>query len=158
MNEPSSMGRILVVDDAPDTLEVLRRNLAMEGYQVFTAPGVEEATRVLENTPIDLVVTDMKMPGMNGLDLIRHIRENLTDTEVMMITGYATVEGAVEAVKTGAEAYLAKPFTDEELLSAVRGSLEKLKQRRAARNSGAVPNLGRYGLLGDSPAMKAPER
>ena len=100
---------ILVVDDAPDTLEVLKRNLSSKGYQVFTAPGVPEAIKILEGTHVDLVITDLKMPKVSGLDLIRHVRENLKKTEVMMITGYATVEGAVEAVKRGAEEYLPKP-------------------------------------------------
>jgi two-component system response regulator HydG len=60
---------ILVVDDAPDTLEVLQRNLVSKGYQVFTAPGVTEAIGILDSTPIDLVITDLKMPGISGLDL-----------------------------------------------------------------------------------------
>ncbi|NVL92916.1 MAG: response regulator, partial [Desulfobacterales bacterium] len=122
---------ILVVDDAPNTLEVLRRNLTSKGYKVFTAPGVVEAIKILDATPVDLVITDLKMPRVSGLDLVRHVRENLKDTEVMMITGYATVEGAVKAVKTGAEEYLPKPFTDEELFSAVRRVLDKLNARRA---------------------------
>jgi len=124
---------ILVVDDSPDTLEILGRNLKSKGYCVFTAPGVPEAIRILDQTPVDLVITDLKMPEISGLDLIRHVRENLPDSEVMMITGYATIEGAVEAVKTGAEEYLAKPFTDEELFSAVRRSLYKLRIRRASQ-------------------------
>ena len=110
--------RILVVDDAPETLEVLRRNLTSKGYQVYTAPGVDDALGVLDSEIIDLVITDYKMPRVSGLDLVRHVRENLKDTEVMMITGYASIDGAVEAVKYGAEDYLAKPFTDEELFTA----------------------------------------
>ena len=64
---------VLVVDDAPETLEVLRRNLESEGYRVFTAPGVAEALAVLEATPVDLVITDYKMPKVGGLDLVRHV-------------------------------------------------------------------------------------
>ena len=82
---------------------------------------------------MDLVITDLKMPGASGLDLVRHVRENYRDTEVMMITGYPSIEGAVEAVKTGAEEYLAKPFTDEELFAAVGRALEKLRRRRGTR-------------------------
>ena len=104
--------RILVVDDSPATLEVLERNLSSRGFTVFTAARVAEAVNVLESTPIDLVITDIKMPVTNGLDLIRHVRENYKNTEVMTITGYATIAGAVEAIKTGAEEYLTKPFTD----------------------------------------------
>jgi DNA-binding NtrC family response regulator len=141
---------ILVVDDAPNTLEVLRRNLESQGYTVFTAPGVVEAIKILDSTPIDLVITDLKMPRVSGLDLVRHVRENFKETEVMMITGYATVEGAVRAVKTGAEEYLPKPFTDEELFSAVRRSLDKLHARRAGRAKVRQVPRDTYGILGES--------
>ncbi len=145
---------ILVVDDAPDTLEVLSRNLISKGYKVFTSPGVPEAIKVLEGTHIDLVITDLKMPGISGLDLIKHVRENLKGTEVMMITGYASIDGAVKAVKTGAEEYLAKPFTDEELFSAVKRALDKLHIRKAgnARPPKKAPDT--YGLLGESETMR----
>src|SRR5512136_2626218 len=112
-------GTILVVDDAPDTLELLLSNLQSQGYQVFTAPNVMEAIKILDTTALNLVITDLKMPGGSGIDLIRHIRENFREIEVMMITGYPTVESAVKAVKSGAEEYLTKPFTDTELFSAV---------------------------------------
>ena len=144
---------ILVVDDAPNTLEVLRRNLTSKGYKVFTAPGVVEAIKILDATPVDLVITDLKMPRVSGLDLVRHVRENLKDTEVMMITGYATVEGAVKAVKTGAEEYLPKPFTDEELFSAVRRVLDKLNARRAGQAPLHRVLRNAYGLLGESMEM-----
>jgi two-component system response regulator HydG len=145
--------RILVVDDAPNTLEVLRRNLTSKGYKVFTAPGVVEAIKILDATPVDLVMTDLKMPRVSGLDLVRHVRENIKDTEVMMITGYATVEGAVKAVKTGAEEYLGKPFTDEELFSAVRRALDKLQMRRASQAPLHRVLRNAYGLLGESMEM-----
>ena len=145
--------RILVVDDAPDTLEVMQRNLTAEGYRVFTAPAVVEALEILESTPVDLVITDLKMPGISGLDLVRHVRENFKDTEVMMITGYATINGAVKAVKTGAEEYLAKPFTDKELFSAVRRALEKLHLRRAGEvKSEALPG-NHFGMIGESESI-----
>src|SRR5208337_1454578 len=99
--------RILVVDDSPDTLEVLQRNLQSKGYQVLTASGVESAVKILEQAAVDLVITDLKMPKLSGLDLVRHVRENLKNTEVMMMTGYPSIGGAVDAVKTGAEEYLA---------------------------------------------------
>jgi DNA-binding NtrC family response regulator len=154
MAEANEKERILVVDDAPDTLEVLQRNLISQGYQVFTAPGVAEAIRLLETTSVDLVITDLKMPGISGLDLVRHVRENLPGTEVIMITGYASVSGAVEAVKSGAEEYLSKPFTDEELYTAVKSALEKLHLRLAAQESQQRVPADRFGLIGDSTAMR----
>jgi len=142
--------RILIVDDSPDTLEVLQRNLTAEGYQVFTALGVAEAIGILEGTQLDLVITDLKMPKVSGLDLVRHIRENFKDTEVMMITGYPSIEGAVEAVKTGAEEFLPKPFTDEELLSAVQRVLDKLKVRRSVHKPLEQAIRVHKGFIGNS--------
>lgn len=145
---------ILVVDDAPDMLELLQRNLAVKGYRIFTALGVEQAFEVLEKNPVDLVITDLKMPRIGGLDLVRFVRENLKDTEVMVITGYASIEGAIEAVKTGAEEYLAKPFTDMELLKAVERILEKHAMKRAGVRREPRETPAPYGLMGESPAMR----
>jgi DNA-binding NtrC family response regulator len=144
---------ILIVDDSPETLEMLERNLRSEGYDVLATPGVVEAIKILDDTAVDLVITDYKMPRTSGMDLIRYVRENLRNTEVMMITGYATVEGAVEAVKAGAEEYLTKPFTDEELFSAVSRALDKLRLRMASQEQFPQSLRSRYGLLGESEAM-----
>ncbi|MBP7526616.1 MAG: sigma-54-dependent Fis family transcriptional regulator [Syntrophorhabdaceae bacterium] len=144
---------ILAVDDSPATLELLQRNLAAEGYVVFTAANVAEAIKILDVTPIDLVVTDLKMPGLSGVHLVRHIRENFRDMEVMIITGYPSVKGAVEAMKTGAEEYLVKPFTDEELLSAVARTLNKLHMRKTIHRLPKQKPVATDGLVGESPAM-----
>jgi len=145
---------ILVVDDTPSTLEIVERNLTAQGYRVLTAPGAAEAIRIAETTPIDLVITDLKMPRVSGLDLVRHVRENLKDTEVIVITGFPSVEGAVKAVKTGAEEYLAKPFTDEELLSAVKRALGKREARRAGRSAASAAPPTPYGIVGESEPMR----
>ena len=155
MSTSPTKERILIVDDSVTTLEVLQRNLAAEGYQVFTAPGVAEAVEILEGTALDLVITDLKMPKVNGLDLVRHIRANFKDTEVMMITGYPSIEVAVDAIKTGAEEFLAKPFTDEELLSAVQGALDKLKLRRSGHMTPGLVVPAHKGFIGDSETMQA---
>jgi two-component system response regulator HydG len=146
--------RILIVDDSVSTLEVLKRNLTTAGYQVFTASGVSAAIEILEQTRLDLVITDLKMPNVSGMDLVRHISENFRDTEVMMITGYPSIEGAVEAVKTGAEEFLAKPFTDTELLSAVKRVLDKARIHRSghAKPDQAAP--AHKGLIGKSEGIR----
>ena len=154
MTSPSKKESILVVDDVPSTVEVLQRNLTAQGYTVYTAPGVAEALAIIETTPVDLVVTDFKMPKISGLDLVRHVRENYKDTEVIMITGYPSVEGAVQAVKNGAEEYLAKPFTDEELFAAVRRALEKLRVRRIGGGPAPQASPAPYGLIGESAPMR----
>jgi DNA-binding NtrC family response regulator len=145
---------LLVVDDSPDTRELLDRNLSSQGYAVFTAPDVAEALRILGKTRIDLVITDLKLPGVSGLDLVRHIRENLKDTEVVMITGYPSVEGAVAAVKSGAEEYLAKPFTKEELFATVRRVIEKLNLEKAGPTDREQPAVNPLGIVGNSEPMQ----
>jgi DNA-binding NtrC family response regulator len=153
MKNATEKERILIVDDSPETLEMLERNLRSEGYDVFTAPSVAEAIKILDDTVTDLVITDYKMPRSSGMDLIRYVRENLKNTEVMMITGYATVEGAVEAIKTGAEEYVTKPFTDEELFSAVQRALDKRRLRMASQDRLPETIRSQYGILGESEPM-----
>jgi two-component system response regulator HydG len=151
---PEAKATMLVVDDSMNTLEVLRRNLESQGYRVHTSPGAAEAIELLETTPVDLVITDLKMPKLGGIDLVRHVRDNLTDTAVMMITGHATIESAVKAVKTGAEEYLPKPFTDEELITVVDRVLAKQRERRAASAAGRVRSGDSHGIIGESPAIR----
>lgn len=144
---------LLVVDDIADTVEVLERNLTAAGFAVLTASSVQAAAAILEQKPVDVVVTDLKMPGQSGLDLIRHVRENFSDTATLMITGYPSLEGAVQAVKSGAEDFLPKPFTDEELLRAVHSALDKVQARRAVSGSeGRAPLLP--GIIGNCETMR----
>ena len=154
MKDSSKKVRILVVDDSPDTLEILKRNLESLGYLVFTALGAVEAIKIIESSPVDLVITDLKMPEVDGLSLVRHIQENYKNMGVMMITGYPSIEGAVEAVKFGAEEYLSKPFTEEELFSAVGRVLDKLHLRRTTDVQNRKPPEARHGLIGESDALQ----
>jgi len=118
MTSADRRASILVVDDVFHTVEVLQRNLTAAGYIVFTASGGSGAIEILNASPVDLVVTDLRMPRVIGIDLVRHVRANHRDTEVVMVTDHPTIEGAVEAAKTGAEEYLAKTLADVELLPA----------------------------------------
>lgn len=145
--------RILVVDDSEVTLEVLERNLTATGYAVTCATRAPMALDLLDSQPFDLLITDLKMPGMGGMELVRLAQERHPDLPAMMITGYATVPGAVEALQNGVAEYLAKPFTKGELRKAVDRVFEKV---RAARSAGPPPRRDprrRFGLLGASPAM-----
>lgn len=121
---------ILVVDDSENMLEIIRRNLSSKGYIVYTATNVVDAISFLESTAIDLVITDLKMPNINGIELVRHVKENYKNTEALVITGYPTIEDAVESVKIGADEFLIKSFTDEELFNAVENALRKLADRQ----------------------------
>ncbi len=147
--------QILVVDDSPETLEVIERHLVPAGYRVISVPGVAEAVRVLTNVRVDLVITDLRMPDASGMDLVRHVRENLRDTEVIMVTGYASIPGAVEAVRGGVQEYLAKPFTEAELVGAVERALDRRRLRRPGRLPKERLAPAEWGLLGESPAMRS---
>lgn len=151
-NSSKNQFQLLVVDDSEATVEVIQRNLHQAGYQVNTCNSVETAVSMLAESKVDLVITDYKMPRLSGMDLIQHVRNNHPDTAIMMITGYATIDGAVEAVKKGAEEYLPKPFTDQELLGTVAKALDRLIMRRKVQSeSEPVHN---YGIVGSSPAMQ----
>lgn len=147
----SNTTRILAVDDSKSTLEVIKRNLQPEGYEVYTCESVDEAVPLLDDLEIDLVITDYRMPRATGMDLIKHVRANHPDVEIMMITGYPSIPGAVEAIKDGAGEYLAKPFTTEELLSAVERITERLQRRRVLSSPDTPPD--NFGIIGNSPEM-----
>lgn len=152
---PETKGeRILVVDDSPPTVEVIVRNLMDRGYRVWSASSVTEAIRMLESATVDLVITDMKMPGIGGLELVRHVRENFLDTQIVMITGYPSIDSAVDAVKSGADEYLAKPFTDDELLSAVEKVLVKQRLHRPEEPLSDDESGSFHGILGRSEPMR----
>ncbi len=147
--------RILVVDDTPATLEVVRRNLESQGYDVTTSASAPSAIEILESAPVDLVITDLKMSGIGGLDLIRHIRAHYPEVSVMMITGYASIDTAVSAIREGAEDYLPKPFTDEELLNSVARVLKDVRVRQTiAYGCKGEPPRPLCGLVGESQAMR----
>ena len=144
--------RVLVVDDSTDTLERVRRSLSRADYDVFLGRGVQEALELLEREAVDIVLTDLKMPRIGGLELVRYVRENLPDAEVILMTGYPSVGGAVEAMKTGAEDYLAKPFTEDELLDCLSRARQKLELRRAGRHPDTT--VAPAGFLGESEPMR----
>jgi len=117
---PEGKERILVVDDVMDTAEVIQRNLEREGYDVVVASNVDEAIEALSAKPVDLVITDLKMPGTSVLCLLSHVKSNYRRTPVIVVSGYPIRDDADEIVKTGVREYITKPFTDEELLVTVR--------------------------------------
>ena len=143
---------ILVVDDTPDTLELIRRILTSQGYDIITAGGVEQAVAIVDSKPVDLVITDIRMPGRDGFDLLRHVKENYKNTGVLLVTGFPALDDAIKGIKRGAEEYLVKPFTDAELLDAVAQSLDKLQLRQKTQSLQTAG--GKYGLIGESKAME----
>jgi len=124
--------KILVVDDDADVLDTLKFALTMEDYEVLTATNGQDALKVLQSAVIDLVVTDIKMPVMNGMELMRHIRDFDNEIEIIALTGHATVEIAVEALKNGgAFDFLRKPMEDvNQLFLTIEKALERRRLRR----------------------------
>ena len=142
---------ILAVDDSPETIELIRRNLESIGYQVYSAGSVQSAVKLVGSLRIDLVITDLKMPGENGMELVRHITENHRGVGVLVITGFPSIQGAVESIKIGAEEYLVKPFTDEELFKSVERVLTKTQKHRKPDTTPAIQN---FGIIGESDRMQ----
>lgn len=143
---------ILVVDDSENMLEIIRRNLSSGGYVVYTVTNVMDAISFLESTEIDLVITDLKMPNINGMELVRHVKENYKNAEVLVITGYPTIEDAVESVKLGADEFLIKSFTDEELFHSVEKAIKKQADRQKI-NYHEKDNKLITGIIGGSKEM-----
>ena len=116
---------VLVVDDQTSIRESMRITFRREGYAVDEAESGEQALQRLVTTPYDLLITDLRLTGMNGLELLNRTKESFPDTEVVVMTAYGTIEGAVEAIKAGAYDYLTKPFQPEELILVARRALER---------------------------------
>jgi DNA-binding NtrC family response regulator len=116
---------ILAVDDDAVIRQGLRRILEGKGYSVETFASGALAVERMTTQNFDLVITDLKMPGMNGIDVLKHIKTVQPEVPIIMITGYSTVDTAVEAMKNGAIDYIAKPFTPEEIAEKVQSALEQ---------------------------------
>ncbi len=119
------MNKILVVDDEQSMRDFLAIMLKREGYEVITAESGTDAVRVVQSEIFDLVITDIKMPGTDGMELLKTIKELSPDTIVIMVTAFATAETAVEAMKMGAYDYIIKPFKVDELKLIINNALEK---------------------------------
>jgi len=123
----SEQPRILVVDDEPGVCKSCQRILTREGWSVDTVLSAGEALDMLKHHSYDVIITDMIMPKMSGMDLLKEVKETVPEVSVIMITGYATVKTAVMAMKLGAFDYIPKPFTPEELSSVTDRAIERKK-------------------------------
>lgn len=147
--------RILVVDDELSMREFVSILLEREGYEVLTAADASTALERIAASSIDLVISDVQMPGLNGLELLARIRESAPETAVLLITAFSTAEQAVEAMKLGAYDYLAKPFKVEEIKVLVRNALEKrdLQRENSMLRAKASACEGFGDIVGRSPKM-----
>jgi two-component system response regulator HydG len=147
---------VLVVDDNPEMVATLARYLGDHGWDVRTAPGGAEAIELFARGPVDVVLTDLRMKGTDGIDVLEGIRAADPQTPVVLMTAFGSVESAVSAIQRGAYNYVTKPFK----MAAVRGFLERaVEERRARAQNRELPSAARErfearGLIGTSAAMR----
>ncbi|CAG2532381.1 AAA-type ATPase [Maribacter dokdonensis] len=144
---------ILIVDDDIDILELLQRHLQAMGYHTYKAVSVKEALFILKDTFIDLIITDIQMPEIDGLQLLKFANEHYPEIPKLVVTGYPSVEDSLEVIKSGATDYLTKPFTKSELKDAIEKAFEQNAHRKNHNVTTASPNL--YSdMVGESVAFK----
>jgi two-component system, NtrC family, response regulator len=149
------METILIVDDEKNYLVVLEALLAPEGYEIATADNAHEALALVREADLDLVITDVKMPGMTGMEFLEESKKIKPELPVIMMTAYGTIEMAVEAMKKQAYDYITKPFQNEQLKLTVRKALENYRLVKENRLlSEALSDRFRYGnMVGKSKPM-----
>ncbi|SPD75739.1 Acetoacetate metabolism regulatory protein AtoC [uncultured Desulfobacterium sp.] len=149
------METILIVDDEKNYLVVLEALLSPEGFEVVTCSSATDALGIVRNSDLDLVVADMKMPGMTGMELLEACKKIKPEVPVIIMTAYGTIETAVEAMKKHAYDYITKPFQNEQLKLTVKKSLENyrlIKENRLL--NAALKDRFRHGnIIGKSKAM-----
>jgi two-component system, NtrC family, response regulator PilR len=148
--------RLLVVDDELSMREFLAILLERQGYEVTTADSAEAAIALLRSEPFSLVISDVNMPGMGGMELLSFIQKNGFDTSVLLVTAYSTAEKAVEAMKLGAYDYIAKPFKVDEIQILVKNALEKqaLQSENKRLKQEVVGRHSFSGIIGKSKCMQ----
>jgi two-component system response regulator PilR (NtrC family) len=150
------MNRILIVDDEQSMRDLLSIMLKKEGYEVATAASGETAVKAVQNEIFDLVITDVRMPQVSGMELLKTAKEVSPETVVVVITAFATTETAVEAMKLGAYDYITKPFKIEEIKLVVQKALEKrlLRQENILLKREIESRAGFNNFIGKSDAMQ----
>lgn len=129
---------ILIVDDNYDMLELLHRHLVALNFHAYKASSATEAYKVLQYTKVDLLITDLQMPGGGGLELLEKAKQQFPDMPSLVITGYPSIDTALKATKLGALDYLTKPFTAEEFKRAVQASLPATDERGSEKTKSAT--------------------
>ena len=146
---------LLVVEDDRSNLESLERLLSKEDYKVLTAPDARVALEVLRKQRAHIVLTDLMMPGLSGIDLLKAIKTVSPETEVILMTAYGTVETAVEAMRAGAYDFVEKPLKRMHILKTVAKAMEKsslVAENRTLREE--ISQLRKREIIGNSPALR----
>ncbi len=148
---------VLIVDDSIEMLEVVRRQLTAKNFYTFQTTNVTDAIEILKTASIDLLITDLQMPGIDGMQLIRYVTEHFPEIPTLVITGYPSVTGAVEALRSGVFDYLVKPFTQKELIQAVDQTLGKQRSKPGRNKEFDKDNelpVSAHGIIGHSEKVK----
>ncbi len=148
------MERILIAEDDRNTREGLVELLSGEGYEVTGVTDGEQAYETARNGQFDVLLTDMKMPRVNGLNLIKRVTGTSPETSIIMMTAFATVETAVKAMRDGAFSYLTKPVKFEELLATIEGALQEKKNRRRTDTSPRPSSIPDPDIIGESARIR----
>ncbi|MDD3618796.1 MAG: sigma-54 dependent transcriptional regulator [Desulfobulbaceae bacterium] len=151
------MYTILVVDDEPNYQVVLAEILRDEGFEVYTANSGDQGLPIVQSTDLDLVISDIKMPGMDGIQFLENIKKINRELPVILITAYAEVEMAVEAMRLGAFNYIAKPFSNQALLASANKAIEHYNLVREIKRlrDEVTPRSGFGGMVGKNERMRA---
>ncbi len=130
MNQTESGKKLLVIDDEPSTLKMLRRLLGVYGYFVLTAGSGEEGLEIFRDERPPLVITDIRMPGMDGIEVLRHLREISPEVEMIVITGHGDMELAVRSLRNSASDFINKPIRREALEIALQRAERKNRAQK----------------------------
>ena len=141
---------ILIVDDDYDMLELVQRQLQEQNFHSYKAASVVEAIDILKFNAVDLLITDLQMPGIGGMELIKYVEEHFPKVPKLVITGYPSIDGALNAMKSGALDYIVKPFTAEELQHSVEKSLPKRTQKSEIKTPSTDKPTVYAGIVGNS--------
>ncbi|MFH2093573.1 MAG: response regulator [Pseudomonadota bacterium] len=133
MEKNKIIAHILIIDDERDIREGCERILSRMGCQVYVAENGKDGLDIIEKEEICMVICDIKMPGMDGIEVLSHIKKNNENIIVIMVTGYSTIETAIEAMKKGAYDFISKPFSPDQLRIVVKRAIEKLRLEKEAR-------------------------
>jgi DNA-binding NtrC family response regulator len=137
--------KVLVVDDDEIVRLSHRRSLSGADCSVAVVPNGAEALAVMEQDPFDVVLLDLRMPGLDGMTVLKTIKEKWPDSEVVVITGYPTLESAKEAIRLGAYGYLAKPVGPDDVINAAQGAMTQKKWALHKDADRATPDAGSGG-------------
>src|ERR1043165_6800349 len=148
--------KILVVDDEPSVTGSLEMILSEAGYEVFIASTFKDSIKILGESRVDLVITDLRLSDATGIDLIKHVKQTTPEVEVILMTGYGSLDITIEAIKAGAYYYLEKPYTPDRLFALVDRALQlaMLRQENESLKRTLGSDSETFGMNGRAPERK----